>query len=363
MTVFSALLALFGQLMGGVATATVGWAIVLLFGRVPQAKQSLLAGIGLGSLVWLTALVAAVLPPAGDALVSAIPRPPFVGRDWLSTAVLATAILLPLAIGLATVAAVPEEARPRRAALVFQVLRGYPYALVLGLTILFLASVRLVRRVRSLQLGWQSDQLAFIVKEGRYEAVAADLEAALHEAGLPVDRKRTPRVVEIPSRLVGLVGGPAVRAMIPDELVEFDLDGLGILLFPSGAALLGEAELVARARAVIARRLTFAHAYLTLAKESEQIEDRLAAIAEHARPDPGELAAIDVILATLVVPYADWQTLYRLRLQVEHEDREHDAKAGPAAPGRAGDTSPGGAWNRERHAPVPSVAAARVPAE
>jgi hypothetical protein len=176
--------------------------------------------------------------------------------------------------------------------------------------------------VRSLQRGWQSDQLAFIVKEGQYAAVAAELEAALHEAGLPVERRRTPRVVEVPPRLVALVGGPAVQAMVPDRLVEFDLDGLGILLFPSGAALLGEAELVARARAAIARRLTFAHAYLTLAKESEQIEDRLAAIAEEPRADPDELAAIDAILGSLVVPYADWQTLYRLRLQVEHEDRE-----------------------------------------
>lgn len=330
MTVLSALLALFGQLMNDVATATVGWAVVLLFGRVPQARQSLLAGIGLGSLVWLTALVAVAFPPAGDAIVSAIPRPPFVGRDWLSTAILATAILLPLAIGLATVAAVPEDARPRGAALAFQVLRGYPYALVLGLTILFLAAVRLVRRVRSLQLGWRSDQLAFIVKEGQYEAVAADLEAALREAGLPVQRRRTPRVVEVPPRLVALVGGPAVRAMVPDRLVEFDLDGLGILLFPSGAALLGEAELVARARAVIARRLTFAHAYLTLAKESEQIEDRLAAIADEPRPDPRELAEIDVILGSLVVPYADWQTLYRLRLQVEHEDDERGIRSSHA---------------------------------
>lgn len=321
MTPLSVLVTLLGQLTSGVATATVGWAVVLLFGRVPQSKQPLLAGIGLGSLVWLLALVAVVVPTVGDILVSAIPRPAFVGREWLAALLIALAVVLPLAIGLATVAAVPESERPQGIHRVAQVLRGYPYALIVAVTILFLAALRLVRKVRSLQRGWQSENLAFIVKEGRYEAVVRDLEAALHEAGLDVERRRAPRVLEVPPRMVALVASPSDRAMIPDELFELDLDDLGILVYPSAIALLGPAELVARARAVIARRITFTDAYLTLSKESEQVEDRLAAMAREGAADPEAFAAIDEILASLVVPYQDWQTLYRLRLQVEHDHR------------------------------------------
>lgn len=319
MTPLSVLAALFGQLTSGVATATVGWAVVLLFGRVPQSKQPLLAGIALASLLWLTALLAVIFPAVGHFIDSAIPRPAFLPLAWVDLAVLASVVLLPLAIGWATIAVVPEEARPSGLHRLAQVLRGYPYALIVAVTILFLAGLRLVRRVRSLQRGWQSDHLAFIVKEGRYDVVVRDLEAALRDAGITLERRRAPRVLEVPPRMVALVGGPAVAGMIPDELVEFRGDDLSILVYPSDIALLGRAELVAAARAVIARRITFSDAYLTLAKESEQVEDRLAAIAREGRPDQAQLAAVDNVLASLVVPYEDWQTLYRLRLQVEHD--------------------------------------------
>ncbi len=322
MTPLSALIALFGQLTSGVATATVGWAVVLLFGRVPQSKQPLLAGIGLGSLVWLTALIGVVIPVVGDVLVSAVPRPAFVPRDAVVALLVAMAVLLPLAIGLATVVAVPEADRPTGIHRVGQVLRGYPYALIVAVTILFLAVLRLVWRVRSLQRGWQSEHLPFIVKEGRYDTVVRDLQAALRASGLAVERRRAPRVLEVPPRMIALVGGPSVAAMIPDELAELAVDDLGILIYPSDIALLGPAELVARARAVIARSVAFTDAYLTLAKESEQVEDRLATIAREGRPARAALADIDAALASLVVPYEDWQTLYRLRLQVEHDQRE-----------------------------------------
>ena len=39
MTLLSGLMAVFNRLLGNVATATVGWATVLLYGRVPQASR------------------------------------------------------------------------------------------------------------------------------------------------------------------------------------------------------------------------------------------------------------------------------------------------------------------------------------
>ena len=132
MTVFSGLITVLGQLMGGIANMTVGWAVVLLFGRVPESKQGLLSGIGLASLVWIVAVIGILVPSAGGLLLAAIPRPGFVPIAWLQAGLLALAIGLPLAIGLATVYVVDPGARPRGLALAQQVLRGYPYAAVLG---------------------------------------------------------------------------------------------------------------------------------------------------------------------------------------------------------------------------------------
>ena len=54
-----------------------------------------------------------------------------------------------------------------------------------------------------MQKGWDDVQIPMIVKPGRYDAVANDIETALREAGLDVTRKRAPRSLEVPPRLLG----------------------------------------------------------------------------------------------------------------------------------------------------------------
>src|SRR4029077_20889017 len=97
-----------------------------------------------------------------------------------------------------------------------------------------------------------------IVKPGCYASVAADIESALREAGFPVTRTRAAPWLLVPTRVVTLLGGPTVARLTPDELVEFDVDDLNVLVYPFDVALLGREELVTRARAAIARRLAVA---------------------------------------------------------------------------------------------------------
>jgi hypothetical protein len=85
------------------------------------------------------------------------------------------------------------------------------------------------------------------------------------------------------------------------------------------------------ARAAIASRLTATAAYLTTSKEAEAVEDRLDRIIQArktmdseglaGRPDAllEELRALDATLATLVVDSAEWEVLYRMRLQIERD--------------------------------------------
>lgn len=329
MTILSGLIAVFNRLLGRAATATVGWATVILFGRVPQKKQTLLSLIALGSVAWIVAVVAVVLPALGSALISSVPRPDFVPIDWLRLLLLAAVLVLPLAVGLATVMASNEKDRPKGMGLVVQILRGYLITPVLGGTVILLAAISVVRQVRAAQKRWEDTSIPLIVKPGRYDAVAADLEAALMEAGLDVTRRPAPRSLGVPPRLLVAVGGGSAPRDLPDELVEFDADELNVILYPSNVFILGRLERVARARAAIARRLAFADAYLTTAEESEEIEDRLVEIAAQGKVSPADFRPIDEKLSALAIPYGDWETLYRLRLQVEHEKRLPGA-TGPA---------------------------------
>lgn len=321
MVIFSGLFTGFGRLIGAVATMTVAWATILLFGRIPQSKQTLLSFITLGSLAWIAALAGVLVPTVGSFLLAAVPRAPFIEDLWLRWIMLGLAAFLPLAIGFATLTFIAPEDRPVGRTRFTRLLLGYPYAAVYALTIISLATWGLVRKIRSLQHGWDSLHIPMIVKAGRYYAVVTDLESALHEADLAVVRKPASGWFEIPPRLLAAVGGDAVKDLIPTELVGFETAGLQIVVYPSDVALLGRKELVSQARAAVARRLTSADAYLTSAKESEQIEDRLAEIARKPSVVAADFRPIDELLTKLVAPYDEWETLYRLRLQVEQERR------------------------------------------
>ena len=144
-------------------------------------------------------------------------------------------------------------------------------------------------------------------------------------------RKGASGLFEIPIRLLAAVGGDDVKSSIPKQLVSFAADDLEILVYPSDVALLGRTVQVSAARAAVARRLTSAGAYLTPAMESEQIEDRLAEIAEKPRVTSADFAPIDDLLTSLDAPYDEWETLYRLRLQVEQERRLPDSTSPPEA--------------------------------
>src|SRR5450631_449875 len=325
MVIFSGLFTGFGRLIGAVATMTVAWATILLFGRIPQSKQTLLSFITLGSLAWVAALAGILVPTVGSFLLAAVPRAPFLEDVWLRWIMLGLAAFLPLAIGFATITFVAPEDRPVGRARLTRLLLGYPYAAVYALTIISLAAWGLVRKIRSLQHGWDSVHIPMIVTAGRYDAVVADLESALHEADLAVVRKPASGWFEIPPRLLAAVGGKAVKESIPTELVGFEVEGLQIIVYPSDVALLGRKDLVAQARAAVARRLTSADAYLTTAKESEEIEDRLSDIGRKSTVVAADFALIDELLTKLVAPYDEWETLYRLRLQVEQERRLPDS--------------------------------------
>ncbi len=85
--------------------------------------------------------------------------------------------------------------------------------------------------------------------------------------------------------------------------------------------------------------------YLTAAKESQEIEQHLMTIARSAAPSREDFHEIDRRLGVLIVPFEEWETLYRLRLQVENQRR-------------LGDTSEPGTAHRRTSADARAEAAA-----
>lgn len=337
MAILAALFGVLGRFVGKLLTAALGWASTLLFGRVAHDKQIILVLITFGSIAWVAMLAGVLVPSVGTFLLAAVPVPSFVDKEWVRLAMLVGAIVTPLLIGGATIFIQPKADRPTGVEAIKATLRGYPLAFILAFVLVFLAVIGLVRKSRAAVKRWADAHVPVVVRPGSYGRMVADLESALDDAGLNVDHRDAPAILAVPGRLIGTLAGPGVKALVPDKLVQLTNRDLEIQLYPSDIAIAGEEILVTRARAAIASRLASTAAFLTTSAEAQSIEARLERLARSgARGEraAAELASIDHDLATVKLPYEEWETLYRIRLQVER-----DLLAGH----RAGEAFPGGA--------------------
>jgi hypothetical protein len=201
------------------------------------------------------------------------------------------------------------------------VLRGYPFTALLAAMIAFLAVVAGWRKIGSLARRWSDTHVPLIVKPDSYEAVVTELADVLGRSGLENTRKPAPAVLLLPARLLDRVAGRDLGTMVPDRLALIVAPGLEILVYPTDVVISGPREQVACARAAIVSRLLHAPAWLTVSAEAQSMEDRIQSLAGiPSRPAlTAALAEIDRELASSVVPYEEWETLYRLRLQVAVE--------------------------------------------
>lgn len=306
--ILAALIAALGRFGGKGVNTALGWASLLLFGRVPQSKQSIVSVMALASLGWALALLGVLIPRVSAFLLTAIPIPEIVSTGWIRLAMIALAAGLPMLVGLGSLLLAARTSRPRGMAIVPAVLRGYPIASLLAIILIFLAGIGSARKIRSLAKRWKDAHVGIVVRAGAYDRLVRDIQSALAQAGFELTLADAPTVLALPARLSQLISPT-----------------LEILVYPSDITLSGTQTAVARARAAIVRMLAGAPVFLTTSAEAQAIEERIKALAADRRsggtPAGIRLALerIDDDLARLVLGHADWDTLYRLRLQVERD--------------------------------------------
>jgi hypothetical protein len=332
MAILAGLAGMLGRFAGRLLNTTLGWATTLLFGRVAQRNQSILLIVVFAALGWVALVAGVLLPDVGTMLIAFVPVPDFVDEAWIRLAMLAGALALPLLVGAAVVFVTPADQRPGGAALVKAILRGYPFTLALALTIVVLAGVATFRRLRALAKRWEDTHVAVIVKPGRYDDVLGRIHAALDTAGVATALRPAPRIVSLPPKVLDAAAGHGLGALVPDRLMLLAAPDLEILVYPSDLAISGSKSKVAAARAAIVSRLTYAPAWMTVTAEAQQVEDEIVRLADVARAGrlgdvDGTVATLDERLAQLVVPYEEWESVYRQRLQLERDLRRagHDA--------------------------------------
>src|SRR5690348_10129390 len=139
MALITALFGFLGRFAGKILTTTLGWASVLLFGRIPERRQARFAVLTFGSLVWVATLVGTIVPDAGTILIGFVPLPDGVDRGLVRLVMLAAAIVLPAVLGAVALSVADPADRPKGAGLIVGVLRGYLITPVLAVALVVLA--------------------------------------------------------------------------------------------------------------------------------------------------------------------------------------------------------------------------------
>ncbi len=330
MAILAALLAFGSRFASKVLTTALGWATTLLFGRVPASRQMLLLGVAFGSVIWMVLVAGVVFPDVGAFLLVLLPRQEFVPQEVIRLIMLAGALIVPGIIGALTYRLGDRDGSSIRE-LAGATVRGYPLTVLLAVLLVFLALLSIWRKGWSLARRWTDAHVPLVVEPGAYEEVAADLHRAVLAADLEVTPGAAPATMSRPARWLARVGGRESGSLVPERMLQLKGPGLDILIYPMDLLISGKPALVARARAAMASRLTTSAAHLTVSAEAQAVEDRLTALGTAEGPagqppvyDPAaaaEFGEIDQELATILIPYEEWEVLYRQRLQVERNLR------------------------------------------
>ena len=99
MAIIQVLLAAIARSAGRILNTAVGWATMLIFGRVPEKRQMYVSIMTFGSLVWIAVIVGIAFPSAGTFLLSFAPLPAWVDRRWVRLAMTIAAAVLPALVG------------------------------------------------------------------------------------------------------------------------------------------------------------------------------------------------------------------------------------------------------------------------
>src|SRR4051812_17637294 len=82
MALISGLFGLVGRFAGRILNSSLGWATILLFGKVSGRRQVVLLLIALAALVWVIVVIGVLVPAVAVFLLAAVTLPAFIDQTW-----------------------------------------------------------------------------------------------------------------------------------------------------------------------------------------------------------------------------------------------------------------------------------------
>jgi hypothetical protein len=200
---------------------------------------------------------------------------------------------------------------------------AYPATASLGLGVLQMVVFTPFLVVQRLRTKRSLLQVALSMRKGTDdEALTEAVAGALRALGIErLHIRKAEGFLSWPMRTVGYAVRHLLGAVVRGEPMYLAADGLQLYAYATNVAILGPSSKVHRARAALEREVPFAGAYLTWSEDSQRFED---AIMEASRANGGlqalrrRLDEVQERIDAASLNVDEWNTLFRLRLQVEH---------------------------------------------
>ena len=334
MVILQAIVSLLSKLTGKVLNAIFGWAVIALFGRSSQKQQMLLTGLVGAAAAWPLLLTGIAFPKVAALVLAFVPfssRMPSLAMRLLW---MALALAVPIAVGLVVASKAPPGS-PRES-FAKRVWRGFPITVGIAGAFLLMFIVVPALRLRSMVRGRQDEHVPMLTTGAGYERVAAMIDEILQRHGLDAKRTTPAWWLMAPARILGTLGGAALRGFMPAELAYWLGPQLELALYPSDLLIRGAKAKAAWAHGVLAEGLTRGPGLQTLDPRAQEIEQEIRRVwaelessgsATAPQQDPARdprqstplarLGEIAQALGKVPVPYDDWQVLYRETVQLD----------------------------------------------
>jgi hypothetical protein len=314
------------QALSKSASFALGWATAIYFGQVPGRQGRILSVVSLLAAGWVIVVVGFAIPIFGGAILEAagVIEENFDVRAIHYAGLVAAIVLTPPFIAATTVYAEFHQQRSIGAWMRL-IPVSYPATAMLGASVLQMVAITPVLLFQRWRQKRKLVQVPLVMREGSDDDdLLAAVRGALASIGIEdvaVTEATGPK--SWPLRTVGFASRHLLGAVVRGEPMRLRADGVEILAYATNVSIQGPKQAAYRIRAAMERELAFRNTYLTWNEESQGFEDDLQRLHESANGDVEALRAkLDEVQERIDVASLnseEWNVLYRLRLQLEHD--------------------------------------------
>lgn len=325
MAILQALFRLIARSAGTALNAIFGWAVIALFGRTTAREQTILSALVAAAAAWPLLLVGVALPKVALLVIAFVPLAKSVPAFWLRIVWISLALLVPIVVGIVVAARgsdahLPEPWWKR-------LMRGFPITIALACAFLLMMVVAPILKIATIARRREIVRLPALMEKGATEEAALALVASLASHGIVLLKSKAPWHLVAPSKILLKIGGRAFSAMASPRVEFHQNRELSVAVLPNETILEGKPELVGRAHAFCTEVYAPRRVIQTFSPGARELEARIQRLWSIYRDQPHahrespvlrtHLAEVAAELSTQTLPWDEYQTVYRLVLQLD----------------------------------------------